>query len=325
MARAGAKARKRRPQETRWGLVLLIVTAVILVSGLGAAGIWFVIRQSAPATGSPTAGVRENLEDRRQEIKKALVDLKPVDEKEIAAELQPLFTDLGAAFRAANADKLELYFDVERLAEEFFALAPGALPNANQRRGFVRGMQLGLKQGLVRQAALIQWNGFEIRNVKKLNDREAVVIVRHAHPMNGTLKIRWWVTRREGTWKVFDFEDLDSGMRISTVIASVTQNGLGNVSALSRAATALSEAMQALQAGDLDTADKKLQLMAGLPLPTEFDALRHMLTGAIRIQRGLFQEALGELDRANAFAQTCPLSMCYVASLSTSWVSTPRP
>src|SRR5205823_1795332 len=96
----------------------------------------------------------------------------------------------------------------------------GMLPQAvGARQGFAHGMRVGLGNALTGDGPLFTCTGLEIKHVKKLQGNEAAVIVRHRTPDGKFLKLRWWVSKRTGAWRIYDFEDLDMTVRVTTVAA----------------------------------------------------------------------------------------------------------
>ena len=115
------------------------------------------------------------------------------------------------------------------------------------------------------------------------------MIVRHHGADGGTMKMRWWVSKRPGTWKIYDFEDLDVGLRFSTNVNALAQMGLANVQEASRAVQDVSEALLAVAVQhDPDAADRKLQQSANVKLPAKAEALRLLTTGLVRLHRQQF-------------------------------------
>jgi predicted Zn-dependent protease len=249
----------------------------------------------------------ENEEARRQEIQAALGNLKPLVVEETAQELKPFFSALGAALKAGVGEQILVHYDVDRAGDEFLAAAPAAFPNENTRRAFLTGVRAGMGPALANQAQLLQWTATEIRNVKKLNDREVVVIVRHSHPNGDLLKMRWWLTRRSGSWKIYDFENLDIGLRMSFLVGTMLGQGIGNAAALTQATTALRDALLAAGREDADAAEQKLREIGAVQLPRALEALRRMVEGLVHLQRAQFKEALAALERASALQPDMPL------------------
>ncbi len=300
---------KKRPASSA---VPIILGVLLALGGVIALGLVFLVIFAWPALtprqlGGPAALV-EDAEQRRLEVQQAMMNDKPLDEAQVPQELKPLFDNLGAAFLAADRERIIGHFDTDRLMDELAKLAPGQIGTGKQRRDFAKGFRQGMANSLVQQAQILRWNTSKIRNVKKLSNTEAVVIVRHEHPDGVTLKFRWWVTRRSGTWKIYDLEDLDMGLRLSTTGASLVNQGLGRLNQLAPASTALREALLAVAAQqDFDTAERKLKEVAGLNLPREMESLRLLVQGMVHLGRGRYQAAYDSLEQAGQQQPDMPI------------------
>jgi predicted Zn-dependent protease len=265
--------------------------AILAVAAL----VWF----ASPGPVAPRVPFAEDQGLRRMEVQEAFRARKVRPAQDIDNGLKVLFTDLGVALRARDGERVLRHFNTDRMVEELKAqnvLPFGGVRNPQQ---FAAGMRQGMKQSLANHNSLLAYTSFEIRSVKKLPDHEAVVIVRHR---DGSLtsKMRWWVTGRSGTWQVYDFEDLDTGMRVSTIIGVITAGGFNNLGETMRAVNGLRDATEALLKEDLDTADRKLKEIAAIQLPKQISAVRFLATAAVQIGRGDFKTALGTLDQAQA-------------------------
>jgi hypothetical protein len=299
-----------RPVRTRsaWPFLLGLfgVFALVLVAGAVAVGLLVAYMPRVPPAAPPHAAA-EDEGDRRNDVREAFADRKPLDEKEIAADLPPFFEKLGADFAAEDPGRALARFDLDRMCDELAAVPGLPLRTPKERRGFATGMREGMGRTLSKRGAALRWTASEVRAVKKLNNDEAVVIVRHRHPDGFALKMRWWLTRRSGEWKVYDLEDLDMGMRVSVLTAAVAAQGAGNLTDTSQAMRALGEAFQALRQQDPDTADRKLAQVGAAKLPKQVEALRQLATGMVRLQRGQAAEALEAVDAAEALQADIPL------------------
>lgn len=246
----------------------------------------------------------EDDEARRKEIMEAFRNQKPLAEDEIARELKPFFEDLGAAFKQGNPERLVAQFDMDRLLDQIVAL--GVLPQnaVRNRKLFVQGMRQGMVQANPRNPVLqnpaFQWDASEIRNVKKLAGNEAVVIVRHTSPDAFPMRLRWWVSKQTGTWKVFDFEDLDTGIRMSAAAAATAQMGPANAFMMAEHAKTLAAASEALVKNDLEAAERNLARLDGAQLPPLFESLRLFVRAGLHLQGGRFEDAVKSVDQALA-------------------------
>jgi tetratricopeptide (TPR) repeat protein len=278
----------------------MVLAAIAAVLAAGTVGVVWVLtlperprRQAEP----------ENPQQRREEVRQAFRELKPLAPDEIDRELKTLFNDLGDALRAADQHRIAEFFDTDRLVDEMAAqeLFPRAVFRA--RRAMARGMRARLGQGMAQNGGLMRWTTSDIKAVKKLADDEVVVIVRHHAEGGIELKMRWWLTRRSGTYKVYDMEDIDTALRASTMVVDLVAEGRANIEnlpALQQSMTCLNEVVMAMSREDVDTMERKLKEIAAVKLPAKIDAVRLLMTGVVHLQREKYQEALDTLDRAAA-------------------------
>jgi predicted Zn-dependent protease len=304
---ADAPAAGRRKQKVSPERQAVKLIAVVL----GLAVLYFALSDRKPWAPTPPVGTMkwawEDPEQRRAEVIEALVNQPPLVPEEVAQELKPMLTGLGEAFRARDRERIAAHFDASRMLDELIAqgLFPAQL--MGNRQNAIRTLSDALGRSLEKQAPLLEWTDFEIRNVKNLAGNEAVVIVRHATDAGVFLKMRWWVTKRSGSWKVYDMEDLDVGLRFSAVGASVAGMGFLQLQDAARATNHLRDAIHAVVAQDADLAEKKLALIEGLKLPAKLEPLRWMTRGLIRMQRGEFKEALTAFDEAQRLQADMPV------------------
>ncbi len=311
-ARPERLPQKRRVQKaSRSGctILALAIGLIVLTMGLAVAGIFVLVWRSTPSRMVESSSFPEDDQDAFDEMLAAFRNQPPLDEKQIAQGLQPLFHSLGASLRVfpANSDSIMRHFDIDRMSDEIGdpALVPHRKSTA--RRPFVVGLRRGMGTGMARRSPIFQWTTSEIRNVKKLNNEECVVIVRHKHPNGTTLKVRWWLTRRTGGWKIYDFESLDVGMRVSTTAGSLAQLGAGRLGEVAIAGNELTEAGQALAVNDIAGAEVHLK---NLPanLPPRLEALRLLLTAIVHLHYQRSREALDSLEAAKRLHADMPVA-----------------
>jgi len=252
--------------------------------------------------------VPEDAAERLQEVRQALGNGEPLAPEDINQELHQLFESFGTALRAGDQNRVMNHFDLERMIEEIPPQVGIPLRTLKEKRDFARGMRQGMGTTLNQNAPLAQGKSFEIRNVKKLNGSEAVAIVRYQLPEGATLKMRWWVTRQAGAWKIYDMEDLEVGLKVSAMVGSLLAQGIGKGSAAGRALSTLGEVIRSLgDGGDVDAADKKLQTVATVQLPGQTEALRHLAQGIIHLHRSQHQEALTAVAKGRACHPDMPV------------------
>jgi tetratricopeptide (TPR) repeat protein len=277
---------------------------VIGIFGLGAA-LWssMVRDRDWPARNR----IFEDDEERRQQVRQAFQQADLPADAELTRELQTFFTSLGDALRAKNANLIVGHFNTERMLDEL--RAQGAMPRgmAHQRERYARDMGRGLGQALAHNDVMLVWNATDIRSIKKLPGNEVVVVVRHRSDEAATLKFRWWLTRESGSWEIYDYEDLDMGLRMSALLAVVVQDGADKIWQYQQATNNLRAAMVALGQSDPDTAERKLRAVPAITLPKTLEAARLFAEAMVRLQREQCDEALVFLDKARACHPDMPI------------------
>ena len=144
------------------------------------------IRQAwGPNVRRPIPFPQEDDGERVQEVRRAF-NQKPLAENEIAPELKPLFEDLGGASGrptriASRVPRRRRHGRLVRRHPRLAPAPPGALRVSSS------GLHQGIGQSLAAKAKFLEWTSFEIRSVKKLNDDEAVAILRHQQDDGTTL------------------------------------------------------------------------------------------------------------------------------------------
>jgi tetratricopeptide (TPR) repeat protein len=253
---------------------------------------------------------RNEEEDRkREETLAAFRRQRPLAQDEIAAELKPFFKRLGEAFQNAEEQRIVAHFDADRMVDELLELGLMAEMIRQDRAEFAAGMRTGMRSSFVKQAPLLAWNDSDIKSIKKLELNEAVVIVRHTQVNGNILKMRWWVSKRLGTWKIYDMEDLDVGTRISSMMATAVgliKDDPNRLADLQRTGNNLRDARLALQRQDADSADRLMRDIAHIRLTSPQEAIRLVIDGQIQYQRGQFENAIDTWDRAQAMNPDMP-------------------
>ena len=281
-----------RPVAKKSGKAWIFVTASVALVACLIAGIAALI-YSPPSRSPTTIRVSQAGERRYGETKEAFRNQKPLTEEEIGRELRPLFEELNASFKAQNRERMLANFDLDRIYDELLTseMIPGRL--VGDRPEFVGSLRKWLGEWLAVLGPAMEWNSYEIRHIEKLEGNEAVVIVRHNMSRNPFSKRRWWVSKRSGTWKVYDWERLDMGIRQCTRVAMIVAEGSHNRNEISTAINCLDEAFVAVVSKeDADTADAKLKEAEKAKFPASLEAARFLMIGLVRLHRGQYKEAL---------------------------------
>jgi tetratricopeptide (TPR) repeat protein len=302
----------RRPAP-RWGTPWLLLAGLLLVVGVMVAlVVWLGYREQS---GSPVVRPVEDAEEARQDVRQAFHRAGPLPETELVEELTALFEDLRAAVAAGQGERAVGHFNVERMVEAM-GLDSVMPPRSVARHTFVQSIRTDLVTHLNNRELVTLWDKFDIKHVRHLGDDELVVIVRHRGLDRSIVKMRWWLTGSSGPWQVYDFVDLDVGMRHSLFwglpermrYRGRTYDAAGDARCqeVQKAMVAVSDAKGLLGRPDLDTAERRLQSVAAIELPPQFNAQRLMTRGALLKQKHQLKEALTTLQQAQRDAPDMP-------------------
>jgi hypothetical protein len=218
-ARCRTPGRKRRPRGYLVGLAAGVGTVLAM------AGVFLLLWFWSRPTRFP------GIEDKGEQLKAIrgpFRNPKPRAEANLEKRLKTLFDHLGAALRGRDAEEILSQFDVDRMCEELDAQKVVPPRWLQRRRDLIVGVRRGINRSLTKDAALMEFSSFEIRAVKKLPNNEAVVIVHHRDDQGLTSKMRWWVRGKSGTWLIYDFENLATGVRCSTLMGALFAAGIEN-------------------------------------------------------------------------------------------------
>lgn len=119
-------------------------------------------------------------------------------------------------------------------------------------------------------------------------------------------KMRWWVIRREGSWRVYDSEDLSLNLRLSTA-AGLGMSAAHQDAPWGPSLRTIYEVLQLFTTEDCQGAHDKLLGLEGVGFPPSLEALRLFMLGSC--QAALLQpdQALATFDRAGKLGVEMPV------------------
>jgi hypothetical protein len=329
--RRAGRSRRREKQSNLATWLIVGIVAAVFGFGVLAVGVIFVVVKLGSSANSAAVARRpiappEDQQQRQEEIAEAFRNPRPalndkdegkkpaaiIKSKEatsIPQELEPVFADMAQALAGGDVNRAGSHFDFDRLFDEMQSQYAIPQPILNDKKGFLAGMQSGFVGSLARNSNL-RWSNTEIKHFKELAPGEVVIIARHQGVTVSSLKFRWWLTKRSGTWKFFDFEELNAGMRASSIFGCLAAEVGGNknspvlvaIQQLGAVGQAFSQPVP-----NLGVADANLQALAGVKLPPMMDAARWMFTASVHLHRGQNEAALAALDKCSAIRPDFPV------------------
>jgi hypothetical protein len=199
------------------------------------------------------------------------------------------FDRLGRAIRDDKQKTIRDLIDVELL---FGAIdLQGLVPKNMNRRKLIPFMSKMLGKTLKQ---MIIWERHEIRSVSFSKDgEEAIAYMRFRGDNVMMTKVRCWLTRRGRRWRLYDFQDLDSNVRISTSIGIGLKTGPPN-----SGMKLFVDISQALVNEDLEKADSLVEGLERARIPSALEGVRWLVAAAIHVAKERHDRVLIACDKA---------------------------
>jgi tetratricopeptide (TPR) repeat protein len=279
-----------------------------VIAGLGALGVRAIVRQQQFSKLPPIA--REDPEQRKRDAAGAFVggavspDLD-LGEVKARAGIRATLDRVVAAAKASNGIGVVNQIDVDRMVAELDR--QDVLPGISERekKELPKALKLGLQQSAVIPGNY-DWDHYQIRRVKLLGEGEAIAYIGGLDSRGVAVKRRLWLRLERapsnGGWKLYDMEDLDTGIRFTTAIgvAVGSGQGFGGGVPVSQAMRIIRDATADILGGKPDAAEAKLATIAGTPLPPMIDALRNFAKANACNAAERYDEALTFVAKARA-------------------------
>ncbi len=226
----------------------------------------------------------------------------------LAGGIDEFFRKLAAAMRAGDETAFAECFDLDRLCAQVEQL--GVLPpmSATDRSSFVRGLRLGVGRTVHQYQSGLVWDAHEVKRIEQLDGgEEAIAYVRAASAASKSIKSRWWLTKQSGSWRAYDMEDLDLGLRTSSSLAIAAAGALTGPDGWLTQVRRLNEAPALLLRGRADDARVLLEQLAAADLPAPFESMRLMLLATAHSAREQYELAAAAIEDAAALNDDMPI------------------
>jgi tetratricopeptide (TPR) repeat protein len=279
------------------GLLALGAWLMLVSLLVGAAAAIHFREEISRAMTVPPEPQIEVAEDKREPIADAFQPNEGVMDDEEAGRIKQVLEEVGQAFRRADGDAFAKLFDFERLWVELARHVPavaGVRPNTTM-------MGKGIAAGMAENGPIVLWERLEIKRIRFLDAarRDAVAYVRQWDENRVGTKVRWWLTKSNGSWRVYDFENLDQGFRLIDNAATIALNfRKPEAREWKNAVDVLRRARICLEEGKVDEAVKLLESIRWTRPSPMLEGARCLVLGEIARDRGKWNEALAFYARA---------------------------
>jgi Tol biopolymer transport system component len=251
--------------------------------------------------------VEEDATQKHEEVVTSFAGKVTNDCGEHAAGIKKCLDELHLAPSRRGATWFTDVFDARRTMR--LLKQQGMLPTTwggDNEYQVMRKLEPQLRQRLAHPVVGITWRRCEIRQVRFLQDEtEAVVHSRHWDADDVPARVRLWLVRRDGKWRVYDFEELEVSMRFSTALgvgSMMVDQKNPSIKALPR----LLQGCQEVVGGDSERGVEILEKLKGEKFPPVVESWRlAMIAEGWRDQKE-YAKALKAADRAVAINNDLP-------------------
>ncbi len=136
-------------------------------------------------------------------------------------QIKRLFQKIGDQFLDDDFQAVESSFDLPKLiesTEQRGILDLGS--DDRQRDTYTRNFKTGFNSKLHSWGELISWYQFEVTEIRRNSDDSVSVMTRHWDDSDEVyFRMQWWLHDTDTGWKIFDLADVDSSLRVSTMMA----------------------------------------------------------------------------------------------------------
>jgi predicted Zn-dependent protease len=282
-------------------LTVLIVVGLFVAASVSAI-VSIIIRGPNFAGPMGGGGAQQGQDDWPADVR-PVVPGKPEPVERLAGELRPVFDALrGPSIRGDGRASVE-FFDLDRMLDE--ARLP--LHVQPQKEQFRRSLREALIRYLNTRDPFV-FGKYQFNAVRRLPGGEVVVFATHQSG-GSTYWERWWLIKKDGSWKFYDHEFIRYPIRLSYWMRGdlETEDRLGSQPAWRVKAGNLSDAILAFNRNDLDAVERHLHQTDGpISLP-EADGTREVLWARVKAARGNHADALPHLAAAKRLSPDMPI------------------
>lgn len=264
---------KPGPPNNKGGRFAAIFMVVGLVLVLIAVGLGVLLYNVVSKTREAARRVeQENRQERRENIKQAFggdQDLGAVDLPIDKQEIESVFADLKTACDIQSRVKFKQVFDVKEMLNCVEDQCDFDMPRNFNWPAFKEGAAGSFDTNFAEMTNQFAHDACQIKMIQPLNiDGRVLVYARlHHYEVGSSVKARFWLYRDQGRVKIYDFEEIESGHRITAALVNFLRTEVNANLTMAKAQKLRTNSQRLLQVRDhilqtdYESANRILDLM----------------------------------------------------------------
>ena len=228
---------------------------------------------------------------------------------QLAADIQLMFDEIASLMEAGDYNSVADRLDIGRMIGEIASHGVSVGSNASQRADFGRGLRIGMVKAVARADTFIPGIPHVVRHARRIPETgEVLVYTSLLDPSGYVMKVRWWLTHDGDTWRIYDYEELSTSIRVSVLMVAMlgTVNG-GELAPWVAEFQTLAQATPLIQAEQWGQARELLESLELAGAPDDVHAMKMMLLASALIGEMRYEEASGYIDRMEQVKPDIPM------------------
>lgn len=243
------------------------------------------------------------------EFDKAVVTTVPADSREVAEkEISEYVSRLGVAVAAESVLRIVPMVDAEQMAEIIVAEIKNRRMADSLRNTFKTRLLGQLAAGVSRTVA--GWDRHQLSRLAINKSLDLTTFTLRVWDQDGySGRMECWLVRRKSGWKLYDFNDLAFGIRVTqTVKMTLGQLANEDTSFSEQDMRTLQIAMYSLHGEDFETADEQLRLVEKRKFPSLLESIKWALISIVAATLEDYERVLMALEQCDRIGQPFPIA-----------------
>ncbi|WP_346188535.1 hypothetical protein [Rubritalea halochordaticola] len=219
-------------------------------------------------------------------------------------EVEQTLGKILAALKAGDQKSLASYVELDRMIKSLKKRGLIDQMGEEKRESFTKLGSMAMAKGLMQMQEMLELDKVRVVNIQVENDKHLVVYTKlWSRYLQSYCCMRWWLVKNEnGEWKAYDYEDLDSNLRASSLLGLLLRD-MGKKDApwgqeFGALCVHLSRYRMSEDEGvDIDVIHKSVDKLLKMELPREVEMFARYFKMTTYYELGEYELAKGELDK----------------------------